>query len=746
MRHARTAVILALLAALAVAAPASAATEREHSFTARAGKSQTFTWTDSGGGVLATQDTMTIVGCDPAPGVNDCDDTVIVVPRPGVLDVAIAPGATDDPVAQNGTIDADLELFQQNADGSLESLADSASATAEEALSQRVPAGAYVVRISYAIGVQATLDASAKFKAEAAPRKTAPGGRTGKHYRALGPKLSPAKHQVTEEKVFLPMADGREVYVEVTRPKKKGRYGVILESSPYHGTLYDRTGTRILPRPLDAKGNPQGLKGYFAPRGYAVVMMDLRGTGKSQGCLDHLGQNDASDLKTVIEWAADQPWSNGRVGMVGHSYVGSTPAVAAAQNPDGLVTIVPSAGLASMYDHQFHAGVPWAFQWIGPVIGYQGLAFARALPPDVPDAADPALEQAFGTGNTGDNFGNDPQEAACGMENNALLTHQSMASGQYVDYHEERDWRAGATAFDGSIFLIHGVNDEAARIESMNWFYDRGRKSDKAWIGQWDHGIGCCPNRRGMEWTYALHAWFDKTLLKRRIGTGPRVEVFLNKEASDASAIEGKDEVMTARAWPPKTKRVTFHAQPNGALATAKPEESDSQSFSGTPEGYVFGREGAPHVEFVSEPLKRNMLVVGLPKLQLAMSQTVPRLHVIVNIVQEYADDRRRVGNCAMNPELREGLDTITPVLPGEQMTLFPSCWTSAQELLKGNRLVLQVMTSDDDHVPTFATDPNVTVFAGEDQTKLTLPVAKRPKLLRDTAKTSVPPDPNATG
>jgi len=53
---------------------------------------------------------------------------------------------------------------------------------------------------------------------------------------------------------------------------------VILEASPYHGTLADRDGTRILPDPRGRDGKSIGLTGYFAPRGYAVVMVDLRGT------------------------------------------------------------------------------------------------------------------------------------------------------------------------------------------------------------------------------------------------------------------------------------------------------------------------------------------------------------------------------------------------------------------------------------------------------------------------------------
>ena len=85
------------------------------------------------------------------------------------------------------------------------------------------------------------------------------------------------------------------------KPTAEGQWPVILEASPYHGTIADRDGTRILPGPKNSDGEPIGLTGYFAPRGYAVVMMDLRGTGRSQGRLDHLGSKDARDLEQVVE-------------------------------------------------------------------------------------------------------------------------------------------------------------------------------------------------------------------------------------------------------------------------------------------------------------------------------------------------------------------------------------------------------------------------------------------------------------
>lgn len=173
--------------------------------------------------------------------------------------------------------------------------------------------------------------------------------------------LSQPIYETAKTTEFFTTFDGERLYLEITRPDPAkhgdGPWPVIYEASPYHGTIATRIGDRIYPDPRSGNQN-LGLTGYFAPRGYAVVMMDLRGTGRSTGCLDHLGPNDAKDMKLVIEYLASQPWSNGKIGMTGHSYVGSTPTVAAATRPKGLATIAPSAGLASMYDHQFQMGFP----------------------------------------------------------------------------------------------------------------------------------------------------------------------------------------------------------------------------------------------------------------------------------------------------------------------------------------------------------------------------------------------------
>jgi predicted acyl esterase len=555
--------------------------------------------------------------------------------------------------------------------------------------------------------------------APAALAARAPSGGPPVDYTQLRGLSQPTFGETVRDQLTVPMKDGTELYVEVVRPKADRRNPVILEASPYHGTLADRDGTRILPEPRDADGKPIGLTGYFAPRGYAVVMVDLRGTGRSRGCLDHLGHKDESDLKQIVEWAATQPWSNGKVGMTGHSYVGSTPPVAAAQRPQGLTTIVPSAGLASMYDHQFQAGVPYFLQWVGPMEAYEQLALERKLP-------------------GGDDFGNNMEDTGCGLPQSSLFAGEGQLSGQYQAWHAERDHSEGAASAPVPVFIVHGVNDNAARITAADWFntrHERGLGSqDKAWIGQWDHGSGCCPNRRGIQWTYALNAWFDKWLAGKRVSTGPPVEVFMSDGGFTEATQGDRDEVYTASSWQPGgTGKLELFPSADGGLGSTRPAEDGSVSFTGDPSGFD-DPQAADAAEFSTEALGRDYLIAGEPKLDLVSSTTAPRVHLIANLYDENPEgDRRRISQFAINPELREGISTPKPAVAGERYSLDPPGFTMGHHLRQGHKLVLRVTTSDPDKVPTFAVDPQINVFTGPDGTAVSVPVVEGARLYPDT-------------
>ncbi|HVE98335.1 MAG TPA: CocE/NonD family hydrolase [Mycobacteriales bacterium] len=535
-------------------------------------------------------------------------------------------------------------------------------------------------------------------KATGRPTKTT--GAPKDYTKSVG--LSKPRFGIVREAYNVPMSDGISMYVEVVRPTARGRYGTILELSPYHGTLADRSGTRIFPGPVDAEDNKIGMAGYFAPRGYAVVFADLRGTGRSGGCLDHMGKKDQKDAKTIVEWAAKQPWSNGRVGMTGHSYVGSTPQMAAAQNPKGLVTIVPSAGLASMYHHEFQNGVPYMLQWAGPLFAYEQLAIERHLP-------------------GGDNELGNMQYFGCGLSNSAGVTGEAYFSGAEVAWHKERDFRKGATASKIPMFVIHGVNDNAARIAALDWFHHRGgRPGDKAWIGQWDHGSGCCPNSREAQWTFALHAWFDKHLLRRNVDTGPPVEVFLNDR-----------RVFTPTAWPPVPSRaLTFRANDSG-LST-EIDEPGTARFVANPSGGEFSSQAAV---FTTDPLPREMLIAGIPTMKLVAAVYGERIHINATLYDVSPDgerDRISMSGWAIQPELRNGNDKPSPVVPGAKMVMNLIAQAEAHVLAKGHSLELRIQSTHPDKVPTFAAGAVIDIFTGEGGTEFTIPVHDRVRLYPD--------------
>lgn len=546
--------------------------------------------------------------------------------------------------------------------------------------------------------------------------------------------------------------DGEDLYLEITKPDPaiygNGPWPVILEASPYHGTIADRIGSRMFPDPVDAEGNKIGLTGYFAERGYAVAMMDLRGTGRSTGCLDHLGPNDRKDMKTVVESLADAEWSNGKVGMTGHSYVGSTPSVAAAANPRGLATIVPSAGLASMYDHQFQAGVPYNLQYIGPQVAYEGLALSRDMPGFVP--AVPVVG-----GPTGDNFdenGPNPQ-TGCGLPNSAALAGPGQVTGQYELWHAQRDSGPGAAASDVPVFMIHGANDNAARIPAAEWFFGGrfDREGDKVWVGQWDHGStnGRCGDTEGAralhptcrfdQMQYAIHAWFDKHLKDMDVDTGPAVEAFLNGEkAATASSATPEDpatwgtKVVTADSWSrPGSAFGLFPDASDGSLDFAPPAEATSRTFNGGVQAGLT-RAGAGKLAFTSEPLSEDTVFLGLPQLDLKAAVTSAQqvTHLTAELYRITPDGGRELANvCAIQPGLRFGVTTLAPVVPGQAMDLPMQCFTAAHLVQAGDKLELLVGTNTQHHF-TFASDPQVTVFTGPDATGYRLPTV--PAVLHD--------------
>lgn len=138
------------------------------------------------------------------------------------------------------------------------------------------------------------------------------------------PKLSRPEHEVVvDDEVKVKMRDGVALAIDVYRPATAGKHPTIVVRTPYKKELNELQGR------------------YFARRGYAYVVQDVRGRFASGGDWTPF-VNEKRDGYETIEWAASQPWSSGKVGMIGGSYLGWVQYLSAVEKPPHLVTIIPN--------------------------------------------------------------------------------------------------------------------------------------------------------------------------------------------------------------------------------------------------------------------------------------------------------------------------------------------------------------------------------------------------------------------
>lgn len=163
------------------------------------------------------------------------------------------------------------------------------------------------------------------------------------------------------------LRDGVRIFVDVYRPSGTSRgqnIPAILGWSPYgkHNTRDHLAWPEadVQPgwiSPYTAFEAPDPA--YWCERGFAVVYPDPRGCWYSEGEQRHGGSGEAEDCFDLIEWLAQQPWCNGRVGMSGVSYLTAIQWQVAALRPPALAAINPWEGFSDWYrEFAYHGGIP----------------------------------------------------------------------------------------------------------------------------------------------------------------------------------------------------------------------------------------------------------------------------------------------------------------------------------------------------------------------------------------------------
>ena len=171
------------------------------------------------------------------------------------------------------------------------------------------------------------------------------------------------------------MDDGLVLRADIFRPVKDGRYPVILSYGPYAKGLafqdgYPSAWQRMADAHPDVTAGSSNLyqswevvdPEKWVPHDYACVRVDSRGCGCSPGFIDHFSPRETKDFYDCIEWAAAQPWSNGKVGLNGISYYAINQWHVASLEPPHLAAMCVWEGAADWYrDMTHHGGIVCTF-------------------------------------------------------------------------------------------------------------------------------------------------------------------------------------------------------------------------------------------------------------------------------------------------------------------------------------------------------------------------------------------------
>lgn len=246
--------------------------------------------------------------------------------------------------------------------------------------------------------------------------------------------VAPAAHAEQLSELEVPTRDGDVVHVEIARPDGDAKVPIILTYSPYD-SLAGSPASNL------ASGSP------WVAKGYARAIADVIGTRDSTGCWDYGGPREQRSGVDLVAALARQPWSNGRVGMTGVSYEGTTATmVAAAGDVPGLAAIVPVAAISRWYGYAYQDGV----RYLGN----------SQVPTD--EGIDTPLGFDLGFGRTPPDRLTSAQALAARLNPCDAVDHTLHAYSTTPDYDAfwlARDYRKDAARIRVPVMVVHGWQD-----------------------------------------------------------------------------------------------------------------------------------------------------------------------------------------------------------------------------------------------------------------------------------------------
>jgi len=361
---------------------------------------------------------------------------------------------------------------------------------------------------------------------------------------------------VTDSNEFITMPDGTLLAANVTRPADANGNPV---TTPLPAILV-QTGYNKDAGVVGGSGDA-----YIGEHGYVQVVVDVRGTGRSEGVWQSFGAIEQADYQSVMDWVVAQPWSNGQVGLTGASLLAITALLTAEEDHPGLKAVFAIVPMADAYrDITFQGGelnVGFIPLWLGLVTGL-GLV-------------DPT-------------FGTDSGEAAT-----ALVDH---IEGAVLDFQvpEVYDSVIGdpSTVYDGSFWQIRSPNDRATQIQvptfvigGLHCIFQRGEPllyetlkrvtTSKLLIGPWNHiqaseGQGL-PVDGVPIYDHIELMWFDQYIKGMSVGADQLPNV--------TQYVYGYDHFVSTTDWPhPLASAQRMYLHGDQSLSSTTPAAGEASN------------------------------------------------------------------------------------------------------------------------------------------------------------------------
>jgi len=527
------------------------------------------------------------------------------------------------------------------------------------------------------------------------------------------------------EHTWIHLSDGTKLAARIWLPEDAGDDPVpaILEYLPYR--LRDGTRAR------DTLNHP-----FVAAHGYAIVRVDIRGTGDSDGVMhDEYLKQEQDDGLEVLKWIAQQPWCTGAIGMIGISWGGFNGLQIAARQPEELKAIITICSTDDRYADDVH--------YMGGTLLNENLSWSTTMLAYNARPPDPHI--------TGDSWKQKWLER---------LEQISFWQENWLEHqHRDEFWKHGSVAEDLSaircpVFAVGGWAD--AYTNAIPRLLQGLKVPRLGLIGPWGHTY---PNQGvpGPKIGFLQESlrWWDKWL--KGVETGimdePQLRAWMQDSAPPAAVYDERPGRWIGEdSWPPsgitpqtlKLQRDRLGSETGGSeqLKVSSPLSVGQAAGKWFPYSWMpdlptdQNSDDLGSLTFETEPLPEPLEILGAPVLELDFSSDRPVAHVAVRLSDVAPSGAAtRVSYGLLNLTHRSSHEHPEALEPGRRYSARVQLNDIAQQFPAGHRIRLSVSTN---YWPLMWPAPEpvtLSVFTGS--STLTLPV--RPPKDSDAAVTVNP-------